>query len=251
MLKKFVIPAASFALGMLSARSCSRPPMIGDKAPAFTANSTSGIIDFPSAYEGSWIVLFSHPADFSPVCTTEFMAFQAMQNEFKELNTELVGISNDDISSHLAWIKTIKDKIEFAGLSEVNIKFPIIDDQDMSIAKKYGMIHPKTSNVRSVRSLFVIDPQGIIRAVSYYPPTIGRNVKEVKRFVIALKTADNYGVFTPANWIPGEDVLVSPPESTVEAFERAGEKNELECYDWFLCFKNIPKYDIEEKLFFN
>ena len=162
-----------------------RMPLIGDAAPAFKAKTTQGDINFPEDYSGKWVILFSHPADFTPVCTTEFMTFATMADEFKELNTELVGLSVDSIYAHIAWLRKIQD-IEWNGMKKVEVKFPLIEDIRMEVANKYGMIQPGQSNTQAVRAVFVIDPQGKIRTILYYPLTTGRNFDEIKRIILAL-----------------------------------------------------------------
>ncbi len=165
-------------------------PRIGDPAPSFTAVTTQGEITFPSDYAGSWVIFFSHPADFTPVCTSEFMTFASMEDEFTALNTKLVGLSIDGLYSHIAWLRTIKDKIEFKGMKDVEVTFPLIEDITMEIARKYGMIMPGEDSTKAVRAVFVVDPQGIIRTIIYYPLSLGRNFDELKRVIIALQTAD-------------------------------------------------------------
>ena len=154
-------------------------PRIGDQAPAFTAVTTQGEINFPGDYQGSWVILFSHPADFTPVCTTEFMTFASMEDEFTALNSKLVGLSVDGLYSHIAWLRTIKEKIEFKGMKNVEVKFPLIEDITMEVAGKYGMIMPGESTTKAVRAVFVIDPKGIIRTIIYYPLSLGRNFDEL------------------------------------------------------------------------
>src|SRR5690606_38978862 len=156
----------------------------------FTAVTTQGDINFPGDYKGSWVILFSHPADFTPVCTTEFMTFASMQDEFAELNTKLVGLSVDGLYSHIAWLRTIKDKIEFNGMKDVEVTFPLIEDITMNVAEKYGMIMPGEDSTKAVRAVFVIDPQGTIRTIIYYPLSLGRNFDELKRVIIALQAAE-------------------------------------------------------------
>lgn len=215
-------------------------PRIGDKAPEFNAITTQGNINFPSDYGGKWIILFSHPADFTPVCTSEFMTFASMQNEFTALNTQLVGLSIDGLYSHIAWLRTIKEKIEFNGLKDIEVTFPLIEDISMSVAKKYGMIQPGESTTKAVRAVFFIDPKGIIRAMIYYPLSLGRNFEEIKRVIIALQTADAYNIATPANWKPGDDVIVPTAGSCGVAKERMETKQEgVTCYDWFFCTKPL------------
>jgi peroxiredoxin 2/4 len=172
-------------------------PRIGDKAPAFKAVTTQGEIDFPKQYEGKWVILFSHPADFTPVCTSEFMTFAKREPEFDALNTKLVGLSVDGLYSHIAWLRTIKEKIEYKGMKDVEVKFPLIEDITMDVAKKYGMIQPGESNTKAVRAVFVIDPKGIIRTIIYYPLSMGRNFDELVRVIQALQTADAFSIATP------------------------------------------------------
>jgi peroxiredoxin (alkyl hydroperoxide reductase subunit C) len=221
-------------------------PRIGDLAPSFAAITTQGNIHFPNDYQGKWIVLFSHPADFTPVCTSEFMTFAKMEPEFAKLNTQLVGLSVDGLYSHIAWLRTIKDKIEFRGWKDVEVKFPLIEDITMKIAKMYGMIQPEESSTKAVRAVFFIDPKGIIRAIIYYPLSLGRNFKELKRVLIGLQTADKHSVALPADWIPGEDVIVPPANSCGVASERmAGKEKDVYCKDWFFCMKPLPKEELE------
>ncbi len=216
-------------------------PLIGEEAPAFTAETTQGPINFPADYKGSWVILFSHPADFTPVCTTEFMTFATMMPEFEQLNTKLVGLSIDSNFSHIAWLRTIKEKIEYKGMKDVEVTFPVIADIKMDVAKKYGMLQPQASDTKAVRAVFVIDPKGKIRAVLYYPLSNGRNFEEIKRLLIAIQTADTYQVATPANWQPGDDVIVPPPGSCGTAKERMSKAGkDYNCLDWFLCFQPLP-----------
>lgn len=215
-------------------------PRIGDKAPEFKAVTTQGEIDFPADYSGKWIILFSHPADFTPVCTSEFITFASMQNEFTALHTQLVGLSIDGLYSHIAWLRTIKEKIEFKGLKNIEVTFPLIEDISMVVARKYGMLQPGESTTKAVRAVFFIDPKGIIRAIIYYPLSLGRNFDEIKRVIIALQTADAYSVATPANWQPGDDVIVPTAGSCGVAKDRMETKVEgVTCYDWFFCTKQL------------
>jgi peroxiredoxin (alkyl hydroperoxide reductase subunit C) len=216
-------------------------PIIGETAPSFTAETTQGKINFPEDYKGSWVVLFSHPADFTPVCTTEFMTFASMQKDWDALNTKLIGLSIDSNYSHIAWLRTIKEKIQYKGMKDVEVTFPVIADLTMEVAKKYGMIQPSASNTQAVRAVFFIDPESKIRALIYYPLSNGRNFKEIKRLLIAMQTSDKYKVATPADWQPGDDVIVPPPGSCGSAKERvasAAEKG-YNCLDWFLCLKPL------------
>ena len=219
-----------------------RIPLIGEKAPSFEAVTTQGKISFPDDYKGKWVILFSHPADFTPVCTTEFMTFASMQEEFRELNCELIGLSIDSNFSHIAWLRTIKEKIKFRDMEKVEVKFPLIADLKMEVAKKYGMVQPSASDTQAVRAVFFIDPEATIRALVYYPLTNGRNFDEIKRLLIAMQTSDKHKVATPADWRPGEKVIVPPPGSYGQADKRVAEAgDDYECQDWFLCFKNLPE----------
>lgn len=219
-----------------------RMPLIGDKAPAFKALTTNGRISFPEDYKGRWVILFSHPADFTPVCTTEFIAFATMQDEFSELNCDLIGLSIDSHYSHIAWLRTIRDKIEYKGHKNVEVKFPVIADLSMEVAKRYGMLQPNASTTAAVRAVFVIDPEATIRAILYYPLSNGRNMAEIKRLLVAMQTSDKHGVATPANWQPGDKAIIPPPASAQDANERVEKSGEgYECLDWFLCLKDVPK----------
>lgn len=222
-------------------------PRIGDPAPAFEAITTQGPIKFPEDFKGAWVVLFSHPADFTPVCTSEFITFAKMENEFARLNTKLVGLSVDGLYSHIAWLRTIKEKIEFRGLKNVEVKFPLIEDITMEVAKKFGMIQPNESSTKAVRAVFFIDPKGIIRAIIYYPLSLGRNFEELKRVIVGLQVADKYGVAMPADWKPGEDVIVPPAGSCGVAEARmTGKENGMYCKDWFFCMKPLKELKLEE-----
>lgn len=213
-------------------------PLIGDDAPAFEAVTTQGKINFPEDYKGKWVILFSHPADFTPVCTTEFMTFASMQEDFKKLNTELIGLSIDSLYAHIAWLRTINEKIEYKGMKNIEVNFPVIEDIKMEVAKKYGMLQPNASTTQAVRAVFIIDPEAKVRAVLYYPLSAGRNMDEIKRLVMALQKNDKDGVSTPANWQPGDDVIIPTPGSCGAAKERVESKEEGKyCLDWFLCLK--------------
>jgi len=214
-----------------------RMPLIGDKAPAFKAVTTQGEIYFPEDFQGKWVILFSHPADFTPVCTTEFMTFASMAEEFEQLNTQLLGLSVDSLYSHIAWLRKIQE-LEWKGMKNVEVKFPLIEDIRMEVARKYGMIQPGQSNTQAVRAVFIIDPQGIIRTILYYPLSTGRNFDEIKRIVQALQKTDAENVATPADWHPGDDVIIPPAGSCGVARERMENQGEdTYCLDWFMCFK--------------
>ena len=223
-------------------------PRIGDKAPEFKAVTTQGDINFPKDYAGKWVILFSHPADFTPVCTSEFMTFASMEKDFKEANCELVGLSVDGLYSHIAWLRTIKDKIEYKGMKNVEVNFPLIEDIKMDVAKAYGMIQPGESNTKAVRAVFFIDPKGVIRTIIYYPLSLGRNFKELYRVLIGLQTADEFSVALPADWQPGDDVIVPTAGSCGVAKERMDNKSDMTCYDWFFCTKKLSKQDVEKKI---
>jgi peroxiredoxin (alkyl hydroperoxide reductase subunit C) len=223
-------------------------PRIGEMAPEFQAVTTQGNINFPSDYKGSWVILFSHPADFTPVCTSEFMTFASMEDRFAEVNCKLVGLSVDGLYSHIAWLRTIKEKIEYKGMKNVEVKFPLIEDITMEVAKKYGMIQPGESNTKAVRAVFFIDPKGIVRTMIYYPLSLGRNFEELYRVVVALQAADKFGVAMPADWQPGDDVIVPTAGSCGVAKERMENKGEMICYDWFFCTKKLPAEKVWEEV---
>ena len=216
-------------------------PLLGDPVPHFSANTTQGPINFPEDYRGKWVILFSHPADFTPVCTTEFMTFASMADEFKALNTELIGLSVDSLYSHIAWLRKIQE-LEWNGKKNVEVKFPLIEDIRMDIARQYGMIQPGQSNTQAVRAVFVIDPQGKVRTILYYPLSTGRNFDEIKRIVLALQKADADHVATPADWRPGDDVILPTAGSCGTAKERMeNQDDDKYCLDWFMCFKREKK----------
>ena len=222
-------------------------PRIGDPAPQFEANTTEGRISFPNDFKGKWVILFSHPADFTPVCTSEFMTFGRMQDEFNALNCQLIGLSVDGLSSHIAWLRRIEERVEWKGMKGLKIRFPLIDDITMNVAHKYGMIQPGESETAAVRAVFFIDPKGMIRTILYYPLSLGRNFDEIKRILVALQTTDAFGTPTPADWRPGEDVIVAPPKTMQAAEERVNTPG-LHIHDWFFATKQIAKEDIEKKL---
>lgn len=221
-------------------------PLIGEDAPSFEAVTTQGPINFPEDYKGKWVILFSHPADFTPVCTTEFMTFASMQEEFREMNTELIGVSIDSVFSHIAWLKRIEEKIEYKGMKNVKIGFPVIADLRMDVAKKYGMVQLKGSRIQTARATFVIDPESKIRAMVYYPVNNGRNIQEFKRLISAMQKNYAEGVSTPANWQPGNDVIIRTPRSMNEVEERLEKvQDEVYCLDWFICLKKDSKNNLE------
>jgi peroxiredoxin 2/4 len=205
-------------------------PRLNEPAPDFQANSTHGPIKL-SDYKGKWVVLFSHPADFTPVCTTELSEFARRAPDFETLNTQLIGLSIDSIYSHLAWTRNIQEKFD------VTIPYPIIADLDMKVASAYGMVHPGASSTATVRCVFVIDDKAVVRAMIYYPMTNGRNIDEILRLVTALQTSDKNGVATPCNWTPGEKVIVPPPQTAEAAEKRLSEGYEVT--DWYFSKKSL------------
>ncbi|WP_416882495.1 peroxiredoxin [Marivita sp.] len=205
-------------------------PRLNEPAPAFDAMTTHGRKSLAD-YRGKWLILFSHPADFTPVCTTEFMAFARRADDFAALNTELLGLSIDSHYAHIAWVRSIKDSFG------VDIRFPIIADLDMKVAQDYGMIQPGASDTQAVRATFIIDPDGILRAMVYYPMTNGRSIDEFYRLIQALQTSDTHKVATPENWKPGQDVIVPTPQTTDAAEARMSEG--YETTDWYFSTKSL------------
>ncbi len=205
-------------------------PQLNKPAPAFNAPTTHGNKTLED-YKGRWLVLFSHPADFTPVCTTEFMAFAKKHDAFQALNCDLLGLSIDSHYSHIAWVRNIKEKFG------VDIPFPIIADLSMEVARSYGMIQPGASDTSAVRATFIIDDKGILRAMVYYPMTNGRSVDEFVRLVTALQASDANGIATPENWAPGDKVIVPPPATAADADKRVQEG--YECTDWYFCKKSL------------
>lgn len=206
-------------------------PCIGDRAPDFDAVTTRGKIKFSDFNKGSWVILFSHPADFTPVCTTELTGFASETNFFNSYNTKLMGLSIDSIHSHIAWVNNVREKMG------VLMDFPIIADIDMKVAKLYGMLQPNASETAAVRAVFFIDPTGIIRLIMYYPLNVGRNMDEIKRVLVALQTADEYKVALPLNWKKGEKVIVPPPKTVSELEERLASSYEM--VDFYLAKKEL------------
>ncbi|MFO7823980.1 MAG: peroxiredoxin [Cyclobacterium sp.] len=206
-------------------------PRIGDQAPDFEAMTTTGPMKFSEYIKDSWTILFSHPADFTPVCTTEMSGFALEQNFFDEKKTKLIGLSIDSIHSHIAWVNNVKKN------TGVLFEFPIIADIDMKVSKKYGMLQPGESETAAVRAVFFIDPKGKIRLIMYYPLNVGRNMDEIKRSLVALQTADKYKVAMPLDWREGDKVIVPPPKTVAEMQER--ENSDLEMVDFYLAKKSI------------
>lgn len=205
-------------------------PRLGEKAPDFEAVTTQGTLRLDD-FKGSWLVLFSHPADFTPVCTTEFIGFAQIHGELQKRNVQLLGLSVDSVTSHIAWIRNIQEKMG------VKIPYPVIADLDKRVSLAYGMIHPGQSKTEAVRCVFVIDPDSVVRAMIYYPLTVGRNMDEILRLIDALQTTDKFRVSAPANWRPGEPVLVPAPTTQEEAEARAKEGYDYK--DWYFAKKKV------------
>jgi len=209
-------------------------PLIGDKFPKMQVQTTKGKIELPKDFKGKWFILFSHPADFTPVCTTEFVAFQKRYKEFKKLNTELIGLSVDQVFSHIKWEEWINENLK------VNIEFPIIADTGQ-VANTLGLIHPG-KGTNTVRAVFIVDPKGIIRAIMYYPQELGRNFDEFLRMIKGFQVSDKLGVAIPANWPNNElikDKVIIPPATDVQTAKKR--KKEYDCFDWWFCYKEIKE----------
>jgi peroxiredoxin (alkyl hydroperoxide reductase subunit C) len=207
-------------------------PLIGDKFPKLEVQTSKGKMKLPDAFKGKWFILFSHPGDFTPVCTTEFYAFQKRYDEFKKLNTELIGFSVDQVHSHIKWVEWIEENLE------EEIEFPIIADTG-KVANMLGLIHPN-KGTNTVRAVFMVDPKGIIRAILYYPQELGRNMDEFVRMIKGFQVADKHGVAIPANWPNNElvkDEVIIPPASDTETAKKR--LKEYDCYDWWFCHKKL------------
>lgn len=214
-----------------------RIPRIMEPAPNFEARSTHGIIrlsDFTS--QGKWVLLFSHPADFTPVCSTEFIEFARNYEEFEKINVQLIGVSVDSVYSHIAWIRDLEQ------IGGVQIRFPVVADLDQRVSAAYGLVHDSASDTATIRAVFAIDPKGLVRALIYYPMQLGRNIDEIFRIFQGLQTADNNGVSCPANWRMGQPVIVAAPATTEDAAERAEEGAQgLDVRSWYLAKKELPQ----------
>ncbi|HUQ49344.1 MAG TPA: peroxiredoxin [Terriglobales bacterium] len=211
-------------------------PRINEPAPEFKAKSTHGMIslnDYMS--KGKWVLLFSHPADFTPVCTTEFVEFAKNHDEFEKRHVQPIGVSIDSVYSHIAWVRSIEQNFG------VKIHFPVIADLDQKVARAYGMVHEAVADTATVRAVFFIDPKGNVRALLYYPLSLGRNVDEILRVFDALKTADDNACSTPANWRPGDAVIVPAPITQHDAEERVKGGKDLQVTDWYLTKKELKK----------
>lgn len=206
-------------------------PRLNEPAPDFVAKTTHGEIRL-SDYRGKWVVLFSHPADFTPVCSTEFVAFARRQKEFEALGVQLIGLSIDSVHAHIAWVRDLE------AIFGISVDFPVIADLDMKVSRLYGMIHPAASETAAVRAVFIIDPEGILRGMLYYPMTTGRNIDEILRFIQALQFSDKYQLNTPADWKPGDPAIVRPPATVQEAKADEAKKSEYtEYHRWYLRLK--------------
>jgi len=217
----------------------SRIPLIGEPAPKFTAESTAGTINFPDDYYAKWKILFSHPADFTAVCSSEILELANLQEDFKNLNTQLVVVSTDAVSSHIEWVKSL-ESAKYKSREPVKIMFPLVSDKSMEISREYGMLHSYSSTTKDVRGVFIIDPNDKIRALFFYPMEIGRNMDEIKRTLIALQTAEKNSVLIPADWQPGQDVMLHSPKTSAEA-DKLSEKGTPGVYsvNWYMWFKKL------------
>jgi len=214
-------------------------PTIGEDFPEMEVNTTQGTLNLPGHFSGKWFILFSHPGDFTPVCTTEFVAFAKRRKDFANLNTELIGLSVDSNISHMKWLEWIEENIK------VKVPFPVIADQTGNVSKTLGMIHAQSAS-ETVRAVYIVDPDSTIRAILFYPLELGRNMDEILRMIKAFQVGGRYGAAMPANWpnneVVGEDVIVPPPHSVEEAKKRV---KEYKCLDWWLCHKEVPKEEAE------
>jgi len=215
------------------------PLLIGDTAPAFVATSTNGKVTFPDDYFARWKIIFSHPADFTPVCASEIMELASMQDEFDKLNTSILVVSTDGLNSHIEWLSSL-ETLTYKDVKIPKIKFPLIADEGLNISKQYGMLHPNSSSTKDIRGVFIINPENKIQAMFFYPLTVGRNLDEIKRTLIALQTHEKHNVLTPANWKPGDYVLIPSPGSMREA-EKLKSKNDPDLHevDWYMWLKKL------------
>lgn len=242
-MKKIVLfVALVFSAGQLMAQEKDkeqdrnfRIPLIGEEAPSFTAESTSGTINFPGDYGRHWKVLFSHPQDFTPVCSTEILELANLQEEFNKLNVKLVVLSTDPLKTHEQWKKALEE-LQFKGRAPVKIKFPLVDDENLTVSKLYGMIHSKSNTTRDVRGVFIVDPNDIIQAIYFYPTNVGRSTEELIRTVTALKTAASDNVLTPADWKAGNDVMF-PYLPKAGDSKSAGNLDDYYNVSWFMTYK--------------
>jgi len=240
-MKKIVLIITGILIAMSSTlaqpAANSSIPMIGDDAPSFTAESTTGTLNFPVDYGKKWKIVFAHPADFTPVCTTELLELAELQDDFDELGVKLVVLSTDALETHNEWKKSM-ESLNYKGRTTPKIKFPLVADQDKQISREYGMIHPSTNSSKNVRGVYYIDPDNKIRAMVFYPMNIGRNTAEIKRTLVALQTADSKNVLTPADWKPGDDVLVPYTKSSSTDNTKPSDPNIYQV-SWYLTLKKI------------
>lgn len=231
--------ALTVSAAMSQEKSGTRLPQLGENAPSFVAKSTNGTIDFPKDYEGSWKIIFSHPADFTPVCTSEILELAQIQDDLKKMNTRCLVVSADDLDKHNQWLKSM-ESLKYKDRETPKINFALVDDHDLSIAHKYGMIQPGVSTVKDVRGVFLIDPKNKVRAMFYYPMEVGRNVDEIKRTLVALQTVDKNKVLTPANWQAGNDVLLPYVKNTDDKGGQA-KSSDPDTYQvaWYMTFKKM------------
>jgi peroxiredoxin 2/4 len=216
-----------------------RIPFLGESATSFEAQSTMGKINFPEDYYGKWKILFSHPADFTPVCTSEILTLASMQENFKKLNTVIVVVSTDGINSHIEWVKSI-ETIDYNGLGIQKINFPLVSDMNLEISKKYGMIEAHSGRTNNIRGVFIIDPDDKIRSINFYSVSTGRNLEEIMRTLVALQTSDKYSVLTPANWEPGKEVMIPSPASLEDANKLKAKKDpSLRELTWYMWLKTL------------
>jgi peroxiredoxin (alkyl hydroperoxide reductase subunit C) len=235
-----LITIHSFTSAQVEPNKCA--PMLGQNAPSFTAVSTMGKVNFPNDYWTKWKIIFSHPADFTAVCSTEILELANMQDDFEKLNTAVMVISTDGLNSHIEWVRSLED-IMIDGKPAQKIRFPLISDADLSISRKYGMIYEDAnSQKRDIRAVYIINPENKVSAIFSYPSNVGRNMQEIKRTLIALQTSEKYDVLTPVNWNPGADVLIHSPVS-VEDSRKLEEKNESDLYmkQWYMWYKKLPQ----------
>jgi peroxiredoxin (alkyl hydroperoxide reductase subunit C) len=236
----FLLLFLSFLTTRAQDSSVPRIPLIGEAAPKFTAESTRGTITFPDNTNNKWTILFSHPADFTAVCSSEILELAALQAEFERLDTRLMVISTDAVSSHIEWVKSL-EAINYKDRGPIKINFPLISDKSLEISKKYGMIHPNLSTTKDVRGAFIIGPDEKIEGIFFYPMNVGRNMDEIKRTLIALQTAEKNSVLIPANWKPGDDVMIQSPQTSdgAEALMKQKSKD-LYYLTWYMWFRKLP-----------
>ena len=250
-MKKRIISAIAlfFAVTLVWAQTSktTRIPLIGEDAPSFTAASTNGEITFPGDFGNKWKILFSHPADFTPVCSSEILELAQMQSDFDQLGVKIAVLSTDTLYKHISWKKSL-ETLKYKDRNPVKIDFPLIDDNTWYASKQYGMLHTQTSTSKDVRGVFIIDPKNKVRAIYFYPMEIGRNMEEVRRSVVALQTADRNKVLTPANWKPGEDVMI-PYVKSIDRAEIPNDANAQDTYQvsWYMMFKKLNNTSTSEK----